>query len=500
MEYPGKEINEYIKGVLSENPYYTTTEDTTETIFGMKISNSINISNYFNQDTYAELSQHIYADIFCETIISKWIAGENGADSSMLPDIDSEKAKNAFDESFHYLYTNWHKFTPRSIDNKTEQKYAVTNNDFPFTVFKVIYNKCPMLCYRAFPVVLFIIADSFYDFYEKGTGKSGYLPKHIKPEKEQMIFDFFHDLMTQDNKTNYMFSLLNSKGLNYAESSVKIGKEISNLALNAKSDISAYHNTQKIAYSKNPDFNDLIDAFATMDELEESNIVEVIFKKFKKRYEDELNQKTKDRALRNFDPHIFPEKPMIGENFLAFLNLLTNQPDNIWKKGVDTRISLYTINRITGWISLYLLHNTFPTVDHEYGLSSFDISHLFSLKYILDQVEYYSDYHEIDAEKYPITGWLRHFLLDMDKLYALISNNHTLTSCDTDYKEIDNIFSNILEDAESLYCYLAKTLSNMKEGKDNYLWFDLNRLAETFTYFILGQYAKELTYSASDIT
>lgn len=498
MEYPSKEINEYIKEVLSENPYFNATEDKTGTIFGQKISNDINISDYFNQDTYGELSQRIYADIFCENIILKWIAGENGAGSSMLPDIDSAKAKNAFDESFRYLYTNWHKFTPRSINNDREPKYTVTGNDFPFTVFKAIYNKCPMLCYRAFPVVLFIIADSFYDFYAKGTGKSGYLPQHIKPEKEQMIFDFFHGLMTQDNKTNYMLSLLNSKGLNYADSSIKIGKEIANLAFDAKSAISLYHDAQKTACSENPDFDDLIDAFATMEELEESNIVEVIFKKFKKRYKDGYDQKKEDRASRNSVSHIFPTKPMIGENFLAFLNLLTNQPDNIWKKGVDTTISLYAINRITGWISLYLLHTTFPAADYEYGLSSFDISHLYSLRYILDQVDKYSDYDENDTERYPINGWLEQFLLDMDKLYALISNNYALASSDTDYEEIDNIFPDLLEDAE-LYDELSKTLNNMKEGKKNYKWFDLDRLAGAFTHFILGQYAKELTSPVSDI-
>lgn len=165
--------------------------------------------------------------------MNQWIESKNSLINSKLPKVNSTEAKDAFIESFQHLIDNWHKFTPRSKGTDSiVHKYKDETINFPFSIFKAIYKRCPQLCVSAFPVIIFIIADSFYDFCKIAyTGKKHLLPKELSPQQEEKIYDLFHKIVTEDHKTYYLLSLLNSKGIAYTESSFDIGKEIHTLVL-----------------------------------------------------------------------------------------------------------------------------------------------------------------------------------------------------------------------------------------------------------------------------
>lgn len=486
-------MNEYIKEILSENHFYISdrsaaSDDFDETIF----TEEYNLTKIFNYDTYTEMLESIHKDIYYEKKLNQWIEGKDNHVTSQLPEINSMEAKDAFDESFRHLIKNWHKFTPRSNESSGNiQKYDNPDIDFPFFIFKAIYKRCPQLCINVFPVVIFIIADSFYDFCEIAySGKKHLLLKALNPQQEEKIYDLFHKIMTQNHKTYYLLSLLNSKGSFYAKSSLRIGEEIFALVFNEykkheKEIIEFYHACEIANSSDDVEFETLMEAFAIKDDWSDEPIIENGVKKLKKRFEDNLKKKQNERLSRS---STFPTEIMIGENFLAFLNFLKTQPDNGWKEGVDTAASLYVANHITGWIAIYLLHNSFPPADREYGMSLFNINHLHTLYFITDQIALESDFDEQDVKYHPFCACVECFLSDAEKIYKVASNkfpfnlneNATLNS---DLWTIDKMFF------EKLNCMKAKK---------SYTWFNHDRLAEMFAYYIYNQYTANIYISTTD--
>lgn len=195
--------------------------------------------------------------------------------------------KEEFEESFLHLIENWHKFTPRSKDSD----YIVQKSiKFSFSIFKAIYKRRPQLCVSVFPVVIFIIADSFYNFCEIAyTGKKRLLPKELNPQQEEKIYDLFHNIMTQDHKTYYLLSLLNSKGITYNESSFDIGNEISKLVLKEY---------KKLEDTRNSDEDGLSDPYDwSEDDYFEAQILLNVFNKLKKDSRTTLKQRKRNVNL-----------------------------------------------------------------------------------------------------------------------------------------------------------------------------------------------------------
>lgn len=548
MESYNNKMKGYIKEILSENPFYDRTaikDEFKHDICESNFTEKLDLAKIFNHDTYAEMLESIYKDIYHEKKLNQWIERKDCLVASKLPKINSTEAKNAFDLSFQHLIDNWHKFTSRSKDlDCIAQKYNDEKIDFPFSIFKAIYKRCPQLCVSAFPVIIFIIADSFYDFCKIAyTGKKRLLPKELNPQQEEKIYNLFHKIMTEDHKTYYLLSLLNSKGIAYAESSFDIGKEIHTLVLDeykkhekgitefiraceicncedpaeyaaqhpefiCKSDICDLDKCYQDKCStdkkdpKDCDMNDceskeryirfhaLMGASAIIDDWSDEEIITRGISKLKKRFSDNLKEKQEKRKERS---STFPTEIMVGENYLAFFNFLKTQPDNCWKKGVDKAASLYIINHITGWIALHLLYNTYPHTDPEYGLSLFDINHLHTLYFIYEKIYEESDYDETDYNEanndrtkyrkiYPSHACVQQLLSDAQKIYQTALKKFSSDYCG------DVTFGN--------NSYLLDTRFIDKLGIFD--WFSHINLAEVFTYHTYIQYMDSISTLTAD--
>ena len=556
MESYNNKMKGYIKEILSENPFFSSNPDTAKNAFddfsesGFKIKPNLekesDFADIFNYDFYAEILESIYKDIYYEKKLNQWIESKNSLINSKLPKVNSTEAKDAFIESFQHLIDNWHKFTPRSKGTDSiVHKYKDETINVPFSIFKAIYKRCPQLCVSAFPVIIFIIADSFYDFCKIAyTGKKHLLPKELSPQQEEKIYDLFHKIVTEDHKTYYLLSLLNSKGIAYTESSFDIGKEIHTLVLDeykkhekgitefiraceicncedpaeyavqhpefiCESDICALdkcYQDKCATDKKDPkdcDMNDceskemyvrfhaLMGASAIIDDWSDEEIIMSGISKLKKRFSDNLKEKQEKRKERS---SAFPTEIMVGENYLAFLNFLKTQPDNCWKKGIDKATSLYLINHITGWLALHLLYRTCPPADWDYGLSLFNIRHLHTLYFIYAQIDlapHSKNIHdgESHAEEsaYEETNqpcaWVKRLLSDAQKMYQTVFENFS-----------DNN-SNVMFGDNSAYLLDNRFIKVL----DLEHWFSHDRLAGAFTHYTYTQYMNSIPISITNV-
>lgn len=486
MESYNSQMERYIQEILSENPFYISElsamkkaleDDFRESSFKKKPdpAKELDLAKVFNHDTYSEMLKSINKDIYYENKLNQWMEGEENQVESALPEINSKNAKDAFEESFLHLIENWHKFTPRSKDSNYIVQKSMT---FSFSIFKAIYKHRPQLCVSVFPVVIFIIADSFYNFCEiVYTEKKRLLPKELNPQQEEKIYDLFHNIMTQDHKTYYLLSLLNSKGITYDESSFDIGNEIYELTLKEY---------KKLGDTCNSDEDDLSDSYDwSKNDYFKAQIRLNVYDKLKKRFEDNLDSKKKQRESRSTTK---PTEIMVGENYLAFWDFLKTQPDNCWKEGVDKTASLYVINHITGWIALHLLYNTYPYADPEYGLSLFDITHLHTLYFIYEKIHEESDYDETDYDEANddkpncrkiYHACVRRLLSDAQKICQIAFEEFS-----SDYNE------NVMFDNNSSYLLDDLFIKEL----DLKHWFKHDRLAEAFTYYTYDQYVNNIPH------
>lgn len=498
MESYNDKMGKYIQEILSENPFYISDlsaikealEDNFRESSFIKKPNpakGLDLAKVFNYDTYSKMLESINKDIYYEKKLNQWMEGDENQVESTLPEINSKNAKDAFEESFLHLIENWHKFTPRS---KNSDYIVQKSMKFSFSIFKAIYKHRPQLCVSVFPVVIFIIADSFYNFCEVVYNeKKRLLPIELNPQQEEKIYDLFHNIMTQDHKTYYLLSLLNSKGITYSESSFDVGNEIYELTLKEY---------KKLGDTCNSDEDDLSDPYDwSENDYFKAQIRLNVYDKLKKRFEDNLESKKKQRESRSTTK---PTEIMVGENYLAFLNFLKTQPDNCWKEGVDKAASLYVINHITGWIALHLLYRTYPPADWDYGLSLFNLQHLHTLYFVyleIDNVLYYDRHpHEYeqpndellddvllddeadDKEFNQPCAWVRRLLSDAQKIYQIAFEEFF-----SDYNDnamFTNNSSYLLDDL-----FIEECMEH---------WFKHDKLAEAFTYYTYNQYVNNITH------
>ncbi len=101
---------------------------------------------------------------------------------------------------------------------------------YPFNyaeeLFEIIYNQYPKLCIEAFPVVLFIFTDSYFDFCKICRDDKGIIPEDYSPKTRASILSLFKKRICGDDFQYYLFSLIDAKRSHYSESSFNEGKRI----------------------------------------------------------------------------------------------------------------------------------------------------------------------------------------------------------------------------------------------------------------------------------
>ncbi len=172
--------------------------------------------------SYLELVKYIYYDYFYQKLLSDILNNKNESLSDIMLSYNSIDI-GCYEEDFYLAFD-----LLTSLWNKYETTSAQSNKLlFSWEIFKVLYSNYPMLCQKAFPVVLFILADSYYDFCKLcyKDKKHQILPEEISPQQAEKILSLFYERISGDYWHYYLFSLIDTKATHYSESSFYEGKK-----------------------------------------------------------------------------------------------------------------------------------------------------------------------------------------------------------------------------------------------------------------------------------
>lgn len=105
------------------------------------------------------------------------------------------------------------------------------NFEYSLQFFKIIYRRYPELCKKIFPVVLYIIADSYYEFCSICYKKKGsrQLPSEPSSDNQENILKIFQQSLSGDNYILYLFSLIKNKSEYYKSSITTVEKKYKEL-------------------------------------------------------------------------------------------------------------------------------------------------------------------------------------------------------------------------------------------------------------------------------
>ncbi len=288
---------------------------------------STNEYDYFHS-AYLELTKYIYSDYYYQEYLA--VALNDGSDiplniqkTDQIKDI--ERYEDDFYAAFELLTSNWIKYYNFSSET-----------DFPtfsWDIFKILYSKYPILCRDAFPAVLFVLADSYYDFCKICYEYKGHqiISKQKLQQRSEQILSLFYNRISGNNWNCYFFSLIDTKPTYYSESSFSEGEENYNALMQTT------ETARRNAY-------DPYDHTFGYESIEKA-----VYKEYRKR----LKRKNDDRAKKI--EHASAIAP--GENFQALWKFLhTFTSDNKWSH-YNQAFTLYTLNNMSGWLNVLLLQN-----------------------------------------------------------------------------------------------------------------------------------------------
>ncbi len=117
----------------------------------------------------------------------------------------------------------------RKVWNKIKDSNFLRDDVDLKNVFQVIYEQYPLLCTEAFPAVLFIFADSYYEFcdlFKNSETKNKTIPETFTDEQKEEIIDIFKCKIGGDELPSYLCSLIDIKRKPYYTSAPALGEKI----------------------------------------------------------------------------------------------------------------------------------------------------------------------------------------------------------------------------------------------------------------------------------
>ncbi len=95
-------------------------------------------------------------------------------------------------------------------------------------IFRIIYEAYPQLCIEIFPVVLFVFADSYFEFCKICyiDQKHQIMPENFSDKQKEDILSLFLNKIEGVDYQYYLFSLIDIKNKYYSESSFSQGERI----------------------------------------------------------------------------------------------------------------------------------------------------------------------------------------------------------------------------------------------------------------------------------
>lgn len=161
---------------------------------------------HIDKKTLFKLIPALYVEHYYMWHLNHLLFDETIEHPAMMNDWDdiSEDFRSAFER----FYKGW--------DKCNNEKYQF---EYAEDLFRVIYEEYPELCTEAFPIVLFIFTDSYFDFCKICREDQRDIPEELSDEMRSNIVSLFIDRISGEDFQYYLFSLIDVKPGYYSESS-----------------------------------------------------------------------------------------------------------------------------------------------------------------------------------------------------------------------------------------------------------------------------------------
>lgn len=302
-----------------------------------------------------ELTKYLYADCYLNHRLNCLLSKHISNDYSCIPLKWKGDLNIAFKNLFlHYPVCNFiQKEERRNPKFSFDMKCAISNCS---KWFFILYSYNFDICYRLFPVITFILGDSYEYIKDKEHS--------IKPDHFNMwLYDFISDNLQGKYQMPYLFSLL-SGSVTKKYSCISHGsKVISSLKKHGiKIFMNPHSSVMPPKIDDKPIANNAIELNAKnlMDLLSKCQIRNTFSSYNSDRIEYYTAAVTKSEIVKNA---YYSDPPLFGENFIAFLLYLQDfgrniSPDNHWSK-YDHALTMYAINKMTQWITPFTTRTEF---------------------------------------------------------------------------------------------------------------------------------------------
>ena len=319
-------LNE-IHSIIDNSSFASNTDDTYE----------------FARIHYHELIKYILTDLESEKQFLALII-DTPTESTHGETISDDMKKN-FYQAFKSLIDCWHKYDGFSYDYEypPETDTNATHLSNSWILFKTFFDQKPTLCKKIFPLVVFVIADNYYELCKKCSTDKKYptISFPLSKRQKSYVCNYITDILSGSYKDYYLYSLIDRKASYYSETSIHEGKRIFNTI---RKKINEHINSQDSEYDWRLD---------DMPLLSFDPYYELIKEDFEKDYNDRLNSVIKKRLKADTSSSGIVH---LGENAIALFSFLDNlSSSNYWGKNTDMSLTIYAINYATCWLSTLML-------------------------------------------------------------------------------------------------------------------------------------------------
>lgn len=423
----------------------------------------ININN--NENNNIALTKCFYADCYLNMSLNL-LLHEPSSTAIINPEWEADLIP-AFGQLFlHFPVCNFtEKENEISPKFKFDKKSAISNCS---KWFSILYNHNPELCCRLFPVISFILGDS-YEYI-----KTKYRPSKQK-EFSIWLYDFIKDNLLGKYQMSYLFSLLEGS----------ITKKCSCITHGSNAIESL--EKQEICFIMYP--HGSMQPPEITDEEKPKNIIDYNAKHF-------LNLLNKCKIRNNLSSYrsgrtnypteaVMSSKtinaedtktPLLGENFIAFLLYLqdfdVNIPQNNHWAEYDHSLTMYTISQMTQWITPFTTQTTFCI------MPAFNALHPLTCNYFNSHLM-----HSLNVENNP-----RFKCIDFERVFNT-PIPATISDFKEFYKNVDAISISEFSDYFKKIFLTKETLELTKDGKTvsmevtDYFQEEYKLLLSNFTAF-----------------
>ena len=301
-----------------------------------------------------EFTKSFFADCYLHENLSNLIAQSESKQAF------SSDYKKDLDKALQHLFWHYPLCNLESIEKSKKPRFEFDTSQAVADCikwFSALYTNHSKLCKKLFPIITFILGDSYEYLYEESVSKTD-------DEFQKDLYEFIYENLLGKNLQKYLYSLLTASTakkascLTYGETIISsfgkrcrknwFGKSYTwklpeiDKSLNPYRNTVDYHLHQFFQLLEDCKIRNNLSSYRTEREKTYNICAD------RKDYDDYGNSKL--------------SLPLMGENFMALLQYLQDfesdeLQDNVWA-GYDHTLSMYALSQMTNWITPFTTNPT----------------------------------------------------------------------------------------------------------------------------------------------